>query len=135
MDKVLFSSKSDDWATPEGFSKKYGSFDLDPCADATNTQAPLYFDKSQDGLKQKWFGRVWMNPPYGRDIANWIEKAATCGCEVVCLLPARTCTRWFHEWCLPYGEIEFIKGRLKFGGSKNAAPFPSMVVVFKGQGK
>lgn len=74
-----------------------------------------------------------MNPPYGRKIGNWIEKAyqsALGGATVVCLLPSRTDTRWFHEYCLKSSDIRFIKGRLHFGGSKNAAPFPSVVVVF-----
>lgn len=71
-----------------------------------------------------------MNPPYGRQIGAWVKKAATSGSVVVCLLPSRTDTRWWHDWVLPYGRIEFIKGRLKFGGAKNAAPFPSAIVVF-----
>ena len=130
MGSVHFSSKTDDWATPDGFADKYGKFDLDPCASAENAKAPRYFTREQDGIAQEWTGRVWMNPPYGREIGKWVKNAAECGCEVVCLLPAHTDTRWFHDYCLPYGKIEFLKGRLKFGGSKNAAPFPSMVVIF-----
>ena len=73
-----------------------------------------------------------MNPPYGREIGKWIEKAVTCGAElVVGLLPARTDTRWFHEYVYSKAEIRFIKGRLKFGAATNAAPFPSMIVIWR----
>lgn len=82
-----------------------------------------------------WAGRCWCNPPYGRQIGKWVEKAVK---EVkrgvplvVMLLPARTDTKWFHDYCLPYGKIEFLRGRLKFGGCENPAPFPSMIVVFE----
>lgn len=90
---------------------------------------------TQDGLNGEWVSVakvVYMNPPYGRTIGQWIKKAheeSQKGCTVVCLLPARTDTKWFHEYCTK-GSIEFIRGRLKFGGAKNSAPFPSMVVVF-----
>lgn len=72
-----------------------------------------------------------MNPPYGRNIGLWVHKAATCGATVVCLLPARTDTRWFHEYIYHKAEIRFLRGRLKFGDSKNSAPFPSMIVIFR----
>ena len=84
-------------------------------------------------LKQEWFGVCWMNPPYGRDIKHWVKKAyesSLTGTTVVCLLPARTDTAWWHDYCMK-GNIEFIRGRLKFGNSKNSAPFPSAIVVFK----
>jgi hypothetical protein len=87
-----------------------------------------------DGLQQKWKGVCWMNPPYGKEIKKWMKKAYESsleGATVVCLVPSRTDTKWWHEYAMK-GEIEFIKGRLKFGGSKNSAPFPSAVVVFKG---
>ena len=131
---VHFSSKTDDWATPEGFAEKYGPFDLDPCADESNAKAPVFYTKEDDGLGRTWEGRVWMNPPYGRDIKKWIAKAvasADAGATVVCLIPARTDTSWWHDFVLPRGKIEFLRGRLKFGGSKNAAPFPSAVVIFE----
>ena len=75
----------------------------------------------------------YMNPPYGRTIGKWMEKAVNewrAGAIVVCLVPARTDTNWWHTYAMQ-GEIRFLKGRLKFGGSKNAAPFPSAVVIFK----
>lgn len=77
--------------------------------------------------------RVFCNPPYGREVGKWVEKGYNESQKpntiVVMLLPARTDTKWFHDYCVK-GGIEFIKGRLKFGGSKNSAPFPSMIVIF-----
>lgn len=132
----LFTSTTDLWSTPQQFYNKYNEqyhFELDVCADDTNYKCNNYFTKDQDGLKQEWNGICWMNPPYGREIGKWVKKAyesSLNGATVVCLLPSRTDTKWFHEYCVK-GNIEFIKGRLKFGDSKNSAPFPSMIVVFK----
>jgi len=87
-----------------------------------------------DGLEQDWTGVCWCNPPYGREIEKWVKKAyisAIEGATVVMLLPARTDTRWFHDWIYGKTEIRFIRGRLKFGGAEHGAPFPSMVVVFR----
>lgn len=131
----LFTSNTDLWSTPKETFKKLGDiyhFELDVCADDTNHKCNKYFTKEIDGLKQEWNGICWMNPPYGREIGKWIKKAyesSLNGATVVCLLPSRTDTKWFHEYCVK-GNIEFIKGRLKFGDSKNSAPFPSMIVVF-----
>ena len=86
-----------------------------------------------DGLTQEWFGNVWMNPPYGRDIKAWMKKAyeqSLYGAKVVCLVPARTDTSWWHEYAMKAREIRFIRGRLRFGNSKENAPFPSVVLVF-----
>ena len=139
MNKInagLLSSNTDKWATPQKFfddcNAKYGPFDIDVCADAENAKCSVYFDKEVDGLKQEWVGKCWMNPPYGREIGKWMKKAyesAGSGTIVVCLVPARTDTRWWHDYAIK-GQITFIKGRLKFGGSKNSAPFPSAVVIF-----
>jgi len=101
-----------------------------------NAKCQKYFTPEIDGLKQDWNGTCWMNPPYGREIGKWVEKAyseAQKGNTIVALLPARTDTRWFHDHIYMMNGVEFelIKGRLKFGDSKNSAPFPSMVVVFK----
>lgn len=140
---VHFSSETPEWATPqETFDElnKEFRFNLDPCATAENAKCEHYFTKEIDGLKQEWSvgtiaGTVFMNPPYGREIGEWVKKAheeVKCGgaIKVVALLPARTDTKWFHDYC--YGrDVRFLKGRLKFGGSKNSAPFPSMVVIFK----
>lgn len=135
---VHFSSKTDMWETPrEVFNALQREFnlDLDVCAIASNAKLSDFYSPQDDGLLQGWHGRrCWMNPPYGRTIGKWVEKAATGGAAiVVALLPARTDTKYFHQFIYqkPNVEIRFIKGRLKFGGSKNSAPFPSMVVIFK----
>lgn len=134
---VHFSSATDLWATPQAFfdelNKEFG-FELDVCALPENAKCEKYYTPEIDGLKQQWRGICWMNPPYGREIGAWMEKAYESsleGATVVCLVPARTDTRWFHDFAMR-GEIRFIKGRLKFGDSKNSAPFPSAVVVFRG---
>lgn len=133
---VHFSSKTDLWYTPEDFYQKYNSvynFETDVCATDENAKCEKYFTEETDGLSQKWEGVCWMNPPYGRTISKWMKKAYESsleGATVVCLVPARTDTGWWHNYAMK-GDIEFIKGRLKFGGSKNSAPFPSAVVVFK----
>jgi phage N-6-adenine-methyltransferase len=136
INKGLLTSNTDLWATPQDFFDQqnalYGPFTLDVCADAGNAKCVTYFDQKSDGLKQAWAGKCWMNPPYGREIGKWMKKAyesAGCGTIVVCLVPARTDTKWWHDYAIK-GQITFIKGRLKFGGSKNSAPFPSAVVVF-----
>ncbi len=108
----------------------------DVCALTCNAKCKNFFTPEIDGLKQSWDGKVcFCNPPYGREIGKWIEKAATSFATTVMLLPARTDTRWFHEWVLPQAEIHFLKGRLKFGGAKNGAPFPSMIVIFNNNKK
>ncbi len=133
--KVHFSSKTDLWATPQEFFDKYNEiykFTLDVCATSENAKCDKFFTIEQDGLNQEWYGVCWMNPPYGRTINKWVKKAyesSKNGATVVCLLPSRTDTKWWHDYCMN-GKIEFIKGRLKFGNSKNSAPFPSVVVIF-----
>ena len=133
---VHFSSKTDLWYTPQDFFKKYDDvykFETDVCATDDNAKCAKYYTEEMDGLSQEWRGICWMNPPYGRTIGKWMKKAYESsleGATVVCLVPARTDTNWWHDYAMK-GDIEFIKGRLKFGGSKNSAPFPSAVVVFK----
>ena len=136
INKGLFTSDKKDWGTPQKFfdelNKKY-NFNLDVCASKDNAKCENYFTEEIDGLKQDWKGVCFMNPPYGRQISKWVEKAyqeSLKGSTIVCLLPSRTDTRWFHDYCVK-GEITFIKGRLKFDDGKNPAPFPSMIVVFK----
>lgn len=130
----LFTSNTDQWATPQDFFDKLNDefhFTLDVCADETNHKCEKYYSKEDDGLKQDWGGEIiWCNPPYGREIGKWVKKCSEYEGESVMLLPARTDTRWFHDYIYGKSEIRFIRGRLKFGGSKNSAPFPSMVVVF-----
>lgn len=140
MQKVLFSSKTDQWATPQSFFDSLNNefhFDLDPCANEKNHKAELYFTKEDDGLSKDWSGhRVFCNPPYGRTIGKWVEKAFEEGTKkntlVVLLIPARTDTSYFHDYIYNRAEIRFVPGRLKFGNSSTGAPFPSMIVIFRG---
>lgn len=130
---VHFSSKTPEWATPQSLFDELDKefhFTLDPCATKENAKCKKFFTEKEDGLKQDWKDeKVFMNPPYGREIGFWIKKINIEG--GVALLPARTDTAWFHDYILGKAEIRFLRGRLKFGESKNSAPFPSMVVVFK----
>lgn len=134
--KLMFSSATDLCETPQSFFDNLNHefpFDLDVCAIPENAKCAEYFTPECDGLSCKWEGICWMNPPYGRAIGKWIRKAyesSTEGATVVCLLPARTDTAWWHDYCTK-GEIRFIRGRLKFGGLSNSAPFPSAVVIFR----
>ena len=131
---VMFSSKTDLWATPQDLFDKYDEiyrFETDVCALPENAKCKRFFTPEMDGLKQEWTGVCWCNPPYGRQIGKWVAKACKSFATVVMLLPARTDTKWFHDYCLPYGKIEFLRGRLKFGGCDNSAPFPSMIVIFE----
>lgn len=138
---VLFSSKTDLWETPKDFFDKLDDefhFDLDVCALPENAKCKRYFTPEMDGLSQPWEGVCWCNPPYGREVWRWVaagQAASAAGATVVMLLPARTDTKWFHDWIYGKAEVRFIRGRLKFGGCKNSAPFPSMVVVFRPKGE
>ena len=139
MNEGLFSSNTNEWATPRQFFADLDAefhFNLDPCATDENHKCARYFTQAQDGLAQDWAGsRVFCNPPYGRAIADWVRK---CWQEsrkpdtlVVMLIPARTDTAYFHDYIYKQArEIRFIRGRLHFNESKSGAPFPSMVVVF-----
>lgn len=136
---LMFSSKTDLWSTPQDFFDKLNkefNFNLDPCSTHENAKCEKHYTIEDDGLKQNWEGNsVFCNPPYGKDISSWVEKCSEESkkenTNVVMLIPARTDTRYFHNHIYKKTkEIRFIKGRLKFGDSKNSAPFPSMVVVF-----
>ena len=141
--KACMSSKKMDWETPQDFFDELDKefhFVLDVCADGENKKCQNYFSKKNDALKQDWNlisklignGWKWMNPPYGREIGSWVKKASE-ERKVVALLPARTDTKYFHEFIYKKKntKIRFIKGRLKFSGSKSSAPFPSMIVIFR----
>lgn len=138
---VMFSSKTGNWATPQEFFDKldwrFGPFDLDPCASPHNTKCANFFTEAEDGLSKDWSGHtVFVNPPYGRGIEKWIKKAYDESrhenTKVVMLIPARTDTKYWHQYIMRADEIHFVKGRLKFGDSDNCAPFPSAVIVFDG---
>ena len=141
INQALFSSESVEWSTPQDVFDKLNQefhFELDAAATPENAKCARYYTKSQDGLKNPWGGAVWCNPPYGREIGKWVRKAYESAHEsggvVVMLLPARTDTKWFHSYILHRAEVRFIEGRLKFGTAKTSAPFPSMVVIFRGAG-
>ncbi|MEW7159808.1 DNA N-6-adenine-methyltransferase [Acinetobacter baumannii] len=132
----LAENRTDVWSTPQDFFEKLDrvfNFDLDVCALPENAKCERYFTPEIDGLKQEWTGTCWMNPPYGREIVDWVAKAAETaskGHTVVALVPVRTDARWFQDYCLGR-EIHFIRGRLKFGDSSSNAPFGCCVVVFR----
>ena len=135
--KVHYSSKTNEWETPQELFNRYNEiyhFTLDVCATEENTKCKKFFTKKENGLLQNWSKDIcWMNPPYGREISKWIEKAYTeslKGAIVVCLIPSRTDTIYWHNWIFPHAKIEFLKGRLKFSNSKYPAPFPSAIVIY-----
>jgi len=135
--RPLFSSATDLWETPldlfQELDAEFG-FTLDVCALPTNAKCRKFFSPAEDSLKQRWTGTCWMNPPYGRNIGSWVRKAwesSRDGATVVCLLPARTDTKWWHEYVAHASEIRYVRGRLRFGKAVNSAPFPSAVVVFR----
>jgi len=140
INQGMFTSKTDLWETPKDLFNEYDAvfnFNTDVCALPINAKCDHFFSPENDGLKQDWRGACWMNPPYGKEISKWVQKAynESCiknQCFVVALLPARTDTKWFHDFIYNQNgvEIRFLKGRLKFGQSKNSAPFPSMIVIF-----
>lgn len=136
---VHYSSKTDEWATPQDFFDQLDKefhFTLDPCANEQNHKCKKFYTKEQNGLTHDWGGHtVFCNPPYGREIGKWVkysyEQSRKENTTVVMLVPSRTDTRWFHNYIYGKAEIRFVKGRLKFGNSTSGAPFPSMVVIYR----
>lgn len=132
----LSADRTDIWSTPQDLFERLNNvfnFTLDVCAIPENAKCKHFFSPADDGLKQEWFGVCWLNPPYGREIIEWIQKAdftAKQGHTVVALVPVRTDARWWQDYCLNR-EVHYIRGRLKFGGSKSNAPFGCAVVVFR----
>jgi len=131
------------WATPlEIFKPLHAEFkfQLDVCAEDWNTKvSSAYFTPQNDGFSKDWFPySCWMNPPYGREIAKWVKKAyeeSIRGATVVCLVPSRTETAWWHDYCLK-GEVRFIRGRIHFtdvNGKSGRPRFGSAVVIFRSQ--
>lgn len=136
---IHFSNIGNEWSTPQDMFDELDKefhFTLDPCATHDNTKCNKYWTIDENGLEKNWAGEtVFMNPPYGREITKWMKKAyseSRNGAVVVCLIPSRTDTKWWHNYAMK-GEIRFIKGRLKFGGAKYNAPFPSAVVIFRNE--
>lgn len=140
--KTLFSSASEEWATPQDLFDKLNeefSFTLDPCATPQNHKCDQYYTKEQNGLNMDWGGhRVFCNPPYGKALKDWVKKCYEEGLKkdtiVVMLIPARTDTKYFHDYIQNRSEIRFIRGRLKFGEAESGAPFPSMIVIYRAPG-
>ena len=136
MNRVHFKSDVHTWETPNDLFHRLNQefhFDLDVCALPATAKCLRYFTPADDGLTQTWDGVCWMNPPYGRKISDWMRKAfeeSLRGCTVVCLVPARTDTEWWHKFAVR-GEIRFIRGRLRFGRATSSAPFPSAIVIFR----
>ena len=122
MTNVHFKSEIDTWETPVELFRRLDAefrFDLDVCALPATAKCARYFTPEEDGLAQRWEGVCWMNPPYGRQITHWMRKAfeeSQGGATVVCLVPARTDTEWWHQYALR-GEIRFLRGRLRFGAA------------------
>lgn len=135
---VHLSSKTPEWATPQALFDELNqefNFTLDPCATSENAKCAKFYTKEDDGLSKNWDGeRVFCNPPYGTQMPKWVKKCAEAeGGVVVMLIPARTDTKYFHDYIYGKAEIRFIKGRVKFEGEQvgsGAAPFPSMIVIF-----
>lgn len=119
ISEALYSSRSEMWETPQWLFDKLNAeyhFETDVCAVSENAKCKHFYTPEQDGLSQDWLGVCWCNPPYGRQVGKWVMKAAKSKALVVMLIPARTDTKWWHEWVLPYGKVTFLRGRLKFGG-------------------
>ena len=139
---ALFDTSSCEWETPDELYSKLNDefhFTLDPCSTDENAKCEKHYTIADNGLVQDWTGEtVFCNPPYGKDISAWCEKCyrhSVGGGTSVMLLPARTDTQWFHKWIYKKATIRFIEGRVKYGGSKWNAPFPSMIVIFRGRKK
>jgi phage N-6-adenine-methyltransferase len=134
--RAHFSSQTDLWETPQDLFDQLNQqfhFDLDVCAIPENAKCERFYSPEDDGLAQEWTGVCWLNPPYGRTIGQWLAKANKAveqGATVVALVPARTDTKWWHDYVAAH-EIVFLPGRLRFGGTKHSAPFPSAVVVMR----
>jgi site-specific DNA-methyltransferase (adenine-specific) len=138
MNNGMYSSKTPEWATPQSLFDELNNefhFTLDPCSTDANAKCEKHYTIADDGLSHSWDAeRVFMNPPYGRVIAHWVKKASKIsdGGVCVCVLPARTDTRWFHEYIYGKTEIRFLKGRVRFN-DEGPAPFPTMIVIFRGK--
>jgi len=140
MTAYMPPSQTDNWTTPRWLFNELNAlhkFDLDAAASSANALCTDWLgldhndESKRNGLTADWgYGHVWLNPPYGRVIKDWVLRASQHSDLVVMLLPARTDTKWFHEIVLAKAEVRFLKGRLKFGDGSMPAPFPSMIVTF-----
>lgn len=138
INKHLLTSKNEEWETPQFLFNELNEtydFDLDVCASETNKKCHKFYSKDDNSLDKYWIGSCWMNPPYGKSIATWMKKAYESHVKnkalVVCLVPCRTDTQWWHDYAIQ-GSIFFIKGRIRFVGASQPAPFPSAIIVYGG---
>ena len=137
LNKSLYQSNNQCWETPHNLFAQLNKefcFTLDAAADDTNHKCVIYYTKEDDSLKKNWIGVVWLNPPYGRELKDWISKARSesiKGATVVCLVPVRSDTRWWHNDVMKSSEIRLLTRRLTFHGGTNKAPFPACIVVFR----
>ena len=136
----LYQSNKQDWSTPRWLFDLLNNefnFDLDVCADNENKKVDRFYSIEDSAFEHHWVGTCWMNPPYGRGISEWMAKAWRSALvpptKVVCLLPVRSDTKWWHNYAMESSEIRFLNKRLSFGGSSNKAPFPSAIIVFSGR--
>jgi phage N-6-adenine-methyltransferase len=137
INESMYSSDTAEWPTPQPFFDALNAefqFTLDACATPENAKCIRYFTADDDGLTQRWTGVVWMNPPYGTSMRQWVRKAyeeAQHGAIVVALVPCRTDTRWWHDYVMRAAEVRLVRGRLTFTGGSQPAPFPNAVAVFR----
>ena len=141
LNESLYSKEKYDWETPDALFNKLDEefhFFMDLCANEKNAKCKFYFTEKKNALIQEWTGTCWMNPPYGKGIDKWIEKAYSSSINnfatIVCLLPVRSDTKWWHKYCMK-AEIRFLTKRLKFKESNNMATFPSAIVIFSKRSK
>ena len=131
-----FNRPKDNYETPDSLFKPLDDefhFTLDVAASKENAKCATFFTKEENGLLQDWSGVCWMNPPFGREMRKWVKKAYEewkKGATVVCLLPSRTNTAWWHDWVMQ-GEVRFIRGEVKFKGHENGLWMPMSIVIFR----
>jgi phage N-6-adenine-methyltransferase len=140
-----YTSNREDWATPQDFFDRMNnefSFDIDVCANENNAKCDQYYDIEKDGLgaNSPWMGNIWCNPPYGTKMEQWLKKGMQeiqngNANVVVYLIPCRTDTKAWHDYCMKSDEVRLIKGRLKYNDGDSSAPFPSCVVIFRKERK
>jgi phage N-6-adenine-methyltransferase len=137
FDHNRFASKTTEWTTPDALWAPLHEefhFTLDVCATESNAKCERYYTREMNGLRQIWDGVCWMNPPYGREMVEWLKRAVRereNGVTTVALIPARTNTAWWHDIVMPNAEIRFVRGRPHFGETDHGLPFPLAVVIFR----
>ena len=145
--ETKFDSHKQEWETPSDFFNRLNCefhFDIDLAADAKNTKCPTFYTSKDNALRLPWHGTCWLNPPYGKrqhKLSDWVQKAfeetqsrplvRLTSCTVVMLIPARTNTKWWHNYCMKAAEIRFVNGRPKFGDAKYGLPQPLALIVFR----